>query len=149
MDVAIRLATYCLSICFVAGLAYAAIAFGARAKARAAQAWPTVRGHLVRPAGRSSWGELGGGMRYCYDSNGQVYEGGRVRFLDWPSVLWGDAREVRSHLLTDSVEVRVNPKLAEDAVLDVTPPPVRFGWAGLVLAAGSLALLLAIKSLAG
>lgn len=148
MDIALRLSTYCLSICIVAGLAYAAVAFGARAKARAAQAWPTVRGRLVRPAGRSSWGELGGGMRYCYDADGQLYEGSRIRFLDWPAVLWGDALQVRSHLLSESLEVRVNPALADDAVLDVTPPPARFGWAGLAVAAFCTALLLALKGIA-
>lgn len=141
MDIALRLVTYCLWICLVTGLAYAAVAFGARAKARAAHAWPKVRGQLVRPAGRSSWGELGGGLRYCYDADGQLYEGGRVRFLDWPSVLWGDARELRSQLLTDALEVRVNPLLADDAVLDVTPPPARFGWAGLAVAAFCAGLL--------
>ena len=148
MDIVLRIVAYLLSVSVVAGLVYAAIAFGARAKARAARGWPIVNGRLVRPAGRSSWGELGGGLRYSYDCAGQSYEGGRVRFLDWPSVLWGDARELRARLLRDEVEVRVNPRLADDAVLDVTPPPARFGWIGLGIAAGSLLLMGVLRMLA-
>lgn len=142
MEIIGRIFAYVLSVGVVGGLVYAAIAFGARAKAMNACNWRTVAGRVVRAPRFSVLGALGGGLRYRYEVDGRAYEAGRVRLLDWPAFLWSDAATVKAGLAgTRDVVVKVNPVFVEDAALDLTPPPRAFGWAGLGLALACFVLL--------
>lgn len=147
MEILGRVFAYLLSVGVVGGMVYAAIAFGARAKALKAIGWQAVPGTIVRPARRARLCTLGGGVRYRYVVEGRAYESGRVRLLDWPAFLWPDAEAVQRRLAAaDPVEVKVNPAYAEDAALDLAPPSRAFGWAGLGVTLGCL-LLLALRRL--
>ncbi|MEP9377437.1 DUF3592 domain-containing protein [Aquabacter sp. CN5-332] len=142
MEILGRILAYLLSVGVVGGMVYAAIAFGARAKALKAAGWRAVPGTVVRPARPSALGTLGGGVRYRYAVEGRAYESGRVRLLDWPAFLWPDAEAVQNRLAAaDAVEVKVNPAYAEDAALDLAAPPRAFGWTGVGVTLACLLLL--------
>ncbi|TCT06726.1 DUF3592 domain-containing protein [Aquabacter spiritensis] len=142
MEIVGRVVAYVLSVGVIGGIIFAAIAFGARAKAGKAAGWVAARGEVTRAARPTAWGTLGGGLRYRYRFGGRAYEGGRVRLIDWPGRLWPDAAAVQARLAgARDVEVKVNPALPEDAALDLTPPPAAFGWAGLGVTLVCLLLL--------
>ncbi|MFG1425469.1 hypothetical protein [Roseixanthobacter glucoisosaccharinicivorans] len=136
MELAGRLLAYLLSVGVLGGLVFAMIAFGARSKALKATGWRTVPGIVTRPPGRlRALGTLGAGLRYQYDMDGHTLIGSRVRLLDWPALLFADAAVLHARLSKAGiVEVRVNPKLADDSVLDLAPPPAALGWTGLAFA---------------
>lgn len=133
MELAGGLLAYLLSVGVLGGLVFAMVAFGARSKALKATGWRIVPGIVTRPPGRlRAFGTLGAGLRYQYDMDGRTLIGNRVRLLDWPALLFADAAVLHARLSKAGiVEVRVNPKLAEDSVLDLAPPPAALGWAGL------------------
>ncbi|MFG1397860.1 hypothetical protein [Roseixanthobacter pseudopolyaromaticivorans] len=133
MELAGRLLAYLLSVGVLCGLVFAIVAFGARSKALKATDWRIVPGIITRPpAPLRAFGTLGSGLRYQYEIDGRTLIGSRVRLLDWPVLLFADAAVLHARLSKAGiVEVSVNPKLADDSVLDLTPPPAALGWAGL------------------
>ncbi len=142
MEIVVRIVAYLASVGVVAGLVFAVIAFGARAKALRIAGWRTVQGEVTRAPRFRRWGALGGGLRYRYAADGRAYEAGRIRLLDWPVFLWPDAVRLQACLSTaQRVDVKVNPALSEDVALDLAPPPRAFGWAGLVLSLSCLVFL--------
>lgn len=138
-----RIFAYAASVGILAGLVLAAVAAGARAKARQAADWPRRAGRIIQaPAPpRRLFGGLASGLRYRYEADGRLHEGGRLTLLDWPAFAWG-RRAPRAPAGGQVCDVLVNPALPEDALLDASAPPVRAVWSGLAFALACLAFLI-------
>ncbi|MEP9349734.1 DUF3592 domain-containing protein [Xanthobacter sp. KR7-225] len=150
LETVVRILAYLASFGALGGVVFAAVAAGARAKARRVADWPRVRGRVVQlPAAPRPFGTLAPGLRYRYPVDGRLHESSRLTLLDWPAGVWPDPGAfARRYGTPGDVEVFVNPKLSDDALLDRAVPPARAVHLGLAVALACTLLVLARRLLA-
>ena len=149
LEIIVRVIAYLASFGILGGLILAAVAAGARAKARRVADWPAVKAHIVDPPRPPrAFGSLARGLRYRYQVDGKLHESTRLTLLDWPAGIWPDrsafARRFRAG---DYVDAFINPALSDDVLLDRAAPPVRAIHLGLAVALGCVLIVAARRLL--
>lgn len=148
LEIVARVVAYLASFGILGGLILAAVAAGARAKARRVADWRTVKAHIVDPPlPPHVLGSLARGLRYRYQVDGRLHESGRLTLLDWPAGIWpGRSAFARRFQAGAYVDAFINPALSDDVILDRAVPPVRAVHLGLAVAL-ACALIVAARRL--
>ncbi|MFG1360394.1 hypothetical protein [Xanthobacter pseudotagetidis] len=149
LDIVVRMVSYLASFGILGGLILAAVAAGARVKARRVAGWPSIKVHIVEaPAPPGAFGSLARGLRYRYQVDGRLHENARLTLLDWPAGVWPDAAAFAPRYRAGGyVDAFINPKLSDDVLLDRTMPPARAVHLGLTVAIACTLVVLARRLL--